>query len=108
ARPAETAGRQRRRDRGARRRSAGDPPAPQDRARSGQPAAGADRARHRLPAGDDAMTSLDVGIAALRSSLTALRSSVAGLPSVAALRAAADRCYEFYDRTSATLKSMMP
>ena len=54
------------------------------------------------------MTSLDVGIAALRSSLTALRSSVAGLPSMAALRAAADRCYEFYDRTSATLKGMMP
>ena len=54
------------------------------------------------------MTSLDVGIAALRSSLTALRSSVAALPSVAALRAAADRGYELYDRSSATLKSMMP
>jgi hypothetical protein len=54
------------------------------------------------------MTSLDVGIAALRSSLTALRSSVAALPSVAALRAAADRGYELYDRSSATLKGMMP
>ena len=41
------------------------------------------------------MTTLDVGIAALRSSLTALR-------------AAADRGYEFYDRTSATLKGVMP
>jgi hypothetical protein len=41
-------------------------PAPQDRARSCQSAAGADRARDRLPAGDDAMTTLDVGIAALR------------------------------------------
>jgi hypothetical protein len=49
------------------------------------------------------MTSLDVGIAALRSSLTALRSSVTALPSVASLRAAADRGYEFYDRTGATL-----
>jgi hypothetical protein len=37
------------------------------------------------------MTTLDVDIAALRLSLTALR-------------AAADRGYEFYDRTSATLK----
>src|SRR5215468_6195199 len=107
-RAAADARRQRRRDRRARRRRAGQPPAPQDRARSGQPAAGADRARHRLPAGDDAMTSLDVGIAALRSSLTALRASVAGLPSVAALRAAADRGYELYDRSSATLKGMMP
>jgi hypothetical protein len=35
------------------------------------------------------MTAFDIGIAALRSSLTALR-------------AAADRGYEFYDRTSAT------
>ena len=41
------------------------------------------------------MTTLDVGIAALRSSLTALR-------------AAADRGYKFYDRTSATLKGVMP
>ena len=54
------------------------------------------------------MTSLDVGIAALRSSLTALRSSVASLPSVAALRSAADRGYELYDRSSARLKGMMP
>jgi len=41
------------------------------------------------------MTSLDVSVAALRSSLTALS-------------AAADRDYEFYDRTSATLKGVMP
>jgi hypothetical protein len=41
------------------------------------------------------MTTLDVGIAALRSGLTALR-------------AAADRGYEFYDRTRATLKGVMP
>src|SRR5262249_15304555 len=94
--------RQRRRDRRARRRRAGQPPAPQDRARFGQSAAGADRARHRLPVGDDAMTSLDVGIAALRSSLTALRSSLN------TLSAAADRGYELYDRASVTLKGVMP
>jgi two-component system, OmpR family, osmolarity sensor histidine kinase EnvZ len=41
------------------------------------------------------MTTLDVGIAALRSSLSALRS-------------AANRGYELYDRTSATLKAVMP
>ena len=41
------------------------------------------------------MTTLDGGIAALRSSLSALRS-------------AASRGYEFYDRTSATLKGVMP
>jgi two-component system, OmpR family, osmolarity sensor histidine kinase EnvZ len=41
------------------------------------------------------MTTLDVGIAALRSSLSALRS-------------AAGRGYELYDRTSATLKAVMP
>ena len=41
------------------------------------------------------MTTLDVGIAALRSSLSALR-------------LAASRGYEFYDRTSATLKAVMP
>jgi two-component system osmolarity sensor histidine kinase EnvZ len=41
------------------------------------------------------MTTLDVGIAALRSSLSALRS-------------AASRSYELYDRTSATLKAVMP
>src|SRR5438445_6532757 len=41
------------------------------------------------------MTMLDGGIAALRSSLSALRS-------------AASRGYEFYDRTSATLKGVMP
>src|SRR5262249_56158895 len=54
------------------------------------------------------MTSLDVGIAALRSSLSALRSNVAALPSMAALRSAAERGYELYDRTSARLKGMMP
>src|SRR5216684_333978 len=54
------------------------------------------------------MTSIDVSIAALRSSLTALRSSVAALPSMAALRSAADRGYELYDRSSARLKGMMP
>jgi two-component system osmolarity sensor histidine kinase EnvZ len=41
------------------------------------------------------MTTLDVGIAALRSSLSALRS-------------AASRGYELYDRTSVTLKGVMP
>ena len=41
------------------------------------------------------MTTLDVGIAALRSSLSALR-------------VAANRGYELYDRTSATLKAVMP
>ena len=41
------------------------------------------------------MTTLDVGIAALRSSLSALR-------------LAASRGYEFYDRTSVTLKAVMP
>src|SRR5262245_63971080 len=48
------------------------------------------------------MTSLDVGIAALRSSLSALRSSLN------TLRAAADRGYELYDRASVTLKGVMP
>ena len=75
----------------ARRRRAGQPPAPQDRARSGQSAAGADRARDRLPAGDDAMTTLDVGIAALRSSLSALRS-------------AGGRFYDLCDRSGTTLQ----
>ena len=41
----------------ARRRRAGQPAAPQDRARSGQSADRADRARHRLSAGGVAMTS---------------------------------------------------
>src|SRR2546421_10974648 len=41
------------------------------------------------------MTTLDGGIAALRSSLSALR-------------VAANRGYELYDRTSATLKAVMP
>ena len=58
----------------------------------GQSAAGADRARHRIPAGDDAMTTLDVGIAALRSAagrLTVLRRQVAA--GLTALRSAAGR-----------------
>src|SRR5262245_65821882 len=41
------------------------------------------------------MTTLDVGIAALRSSVSALRS-------------AAGRGYELYERTSVTLKGLMP
>jgi two-component system osmolarity sensor histidine kinase EnvZ len=41
------------------------------------------------------MTTLDVGIAALRSSLSALRS-------------AAERGYDLYDRASAVLKGVMP
>jgi two-component system osmolarity sensor histidine kinase EnvZ len=41
------------------------------------------------------MTTLDVGMAALRSSLSALRS-------------AAERGYDLYDRTSAVLKGVMP
>src|SRR3954466_7001775 len=41
------------------------------------------------------MTTLDVGIAALRSSLSALR-------------AAGERFYDVYDRTSTTLKNVMP
>ena len=65
------------------------------RAGSCQSAAGADRARDWLPPGDDAMTTLDVGIAALRSSLSALRT-------------AGGRFYDVYDRTSTTLKNVMP
>src|ERR1700719_825815 len=61
----------------ARRRRAGQSPAPQDRARSRQSAPGADGTRGRLPAGDDAMTSLDVGMAALRSGLTVVRARLA-------------------------------
>ena len=41
------------------------------------------------------MSRLDVGIAVLRSGLTALHAAV-------------DRGYEFYDRTSATLKGVTP
>jgi two-component system, OmpR family, osmolarity sensor histidine kinase EnvZ len=48
------------------------------------------------------MTTLDLGIAALRSSLSVARWSL----SVA--RAAAERCYELYDRTSMTVKNVMP
>ena len=50
-RAAHGARRQRRRRQRARRRRAGEPAAPQDRARSRQSAVRADRARHRLPAG---------------------------------------------------------
>jgi two-component system osmolarity sensor histidine kinase EnvZ len=48
------------------------------------------------------MTTLDLGIAALRSSLSMARWSF----SVA--RSAAERCYELYDRTSMTVKNVMP
>ncbi len=65
--------RQWRRQQRARGRRAGQPAAPQDRARSGQSADRADRARHRLPAGDHAMTSLDIGIATLRSAAGRVR-----------------------------------
>jgi hypothetical protein len=41
------------------------------------------------------MTTLDVGIAALRSSLSALRS-------------AGGRFYDLYDRSGTTLKNVMP
>jgi two-component system, OmpR family, osmolarity sensor histidine kinase EnvZ len=69
------------------------------------------------------MTSLDVGIAALRSRLTVLRSRLeplrerlaplqAGLLRVherlAPLRAPASRVYEMYDRASLTVKGVMP
>jgi two-component system osmolarity sensor histidine kinase EnvZ len=55
------------------------------------------------------MTSLDVGIAALRSRLEALRTSAAGLPAhVPMLRMLAERCYAFHERASGTLKSVMP
>ncbi len=56
-RAAARARRQRRLDRRARGRRAGQPAAPQDRARSRQSVAGPDRARHRLSAGDRAMSS---------------------------------------------------
>src|SRR5262249_27657901 len=101
--------RQRRRDRRARRRRAGQPPAPQDRERPGQSAPGADRARHRLPPGDDAMTSLDVGIAALRSHLEVLRSRLTVLsPAFAAARAWHDQVMRFHDRVGVTFKNVMP
>ncbi len=59
-------GRQSRRQR-TRGRRAGQPAAPQDRARSRQSALRADGARHRLSPGGVAMTSLDTGLAAMRS-----------------------------------------
>ena len=46
---------------------AGQPPAAQDREGSDQSADRADRARYRIPAGGFAMTTLDLGIARLRS-----------------------------------------
>src|SRR5262249_51074521 len=82
-------------DRRARRRRAGQSPAQEDRARSRQPVVRADRARDRIPAGDDAMTTLDVGLSALRTSLSALRT-------------AAQRGYDLYDRSSVMLKGFMP
>jgi two-component system, OmpR family, osmolarity sensor histidine kinase EnvZ len=48
------------------------------------------------------MTTLDLGIAALRSSLSMVRSSLA------VVRSAAERFYELYDRTSMTVKNVMP
>jgi two-component system osmolarity sensor histidine kinase EnvZ len=76
------------------------------------------------------MSTLDVGIAALRSSLTVLRSSLEPLharlaplraslaqlhaslaplrASLAPLRPVADRLYDIYDRGGVTLKSVMP
>ena len=72
----------------ARGRRAGEPPAPQDRARSREPAVRADGARHRLQAGDRAMTSIDTGLATLRS--------------------AAGHVSSAYDWFTRWLKSMMP
>jgi two-component system osmolarity sensor histidine kinase EnvZ len=55
------------------------------------------------------MTTLDVGIAKLRSSLTVVRSGLTLLrPSLAVLRTAAGHFYEFHERASATLKGVMP
>jgi len=55
------------------------------------------------------MTTLDVGIAKLRSSLTVVRSGLTLLrPSLAVLRTAAGHFYEFHERPSATLKGVMP
>src|SRR5581483_289225 len=70
------------------RRRAGQPLAPQGRARSGQSAVRPDRARHRLPAGGRHMTSLDAGIATLRS--------------------AAEHVSSAWDALARFLKSMMP
>jgi two-component system osmolarity sensor histidine kinase EnvZ len=55
------------------------------------------------------MTTLDVGIAKLRSSLTVVRSGLTLLrPSLAGLRTAPGHFYEFHERASATLKGVMP
>jgi two-component system osmolarity sensor histidine kinase EnvZ len=55
------------------------------------------------------MTTLDVGIAKLRSSLTVVRSGLTLLrPSLAVLRTAASHFYEVHERASATLKGVMP
>jgi two-component system osmolarity sensor histidine kinase EnvZ len=62
------------------------------------------------------MSTLDVGIAALRSSLTVLRSSLEPLHAslaplrarLAPLRPVAHRLYDIYDRGGVTLKSVMP
>src|SRR5262249_11188001 len=50
------------------------PVAPQDRKGSSQSAAVADRTRLRLPSGDDAMTTLDLGKAKLRTAAAHLSS----------------------------------
>jgi two-component system osmolarity sensor histidine kinase EnvZ len=55
------------------------------------------------------MTTLDVGIAKLRSSLTVVRSGLTLLrPSLGGLRTAGGHLYEFHERASATLKGVMP
>jgi two-component system, OmpR family, osmolarity sensor histidine kinase EnvZ len=55
------------------------------------------------------MTSLDVGIAALRSHLEVLRSRLTALnPAFAALRAWHDRVMQFHDRVGVTVKNVMP
>jgi len=55
------------------------------------------------------MTTLDTGIAKLRSSLTLVRSGLAVLrPGLDVLRTAAGHFYEFHERASATLKGLMP
>jgi two-component system, OmpR family, osmolarity sensor histidine kinase EnvZ len=55
------------------------------------------------------MTTLDIGIAKLRSSLTLVRSGLAVLrPGLDVLRTAAGHFYEFHERASATLKGLMP
>src|SRR5262249_20683159 len=72
----------------ARGRRPGQPPAPQDRARSREPADRADRTGHRLPADGGAMTTLDLGLATLAS--------------------AGSRVIEVYDRIAQWLRSVLP